>query len=265
MPEGHTVHRTAELFNDTFGGKKLRVISPQGRFSVGAAKLDGVEFISAWAVGKQMFLNFTKEQTLRIHLGIYGKWNFTGFKVEPPEPVGQVRVRFIAGKNLADLRGPTACDLISLSEALEIAEKLGPDPLNEDADGKQSERFVQNVLASSRSIGLLLMDQNIISGVGNVYRAELLFRAGIDPFQPGRTLQAETLRSIWLDAVKLMRVGVATGIMITRDELLDQHPVKGERYFAYKREGLPCRECGSSIQIALMASRKLYWCSTCQS
>lgn len=264
MPEGHTVHRTANQFNEVFGSKKLKVTSPQGRFSGGAKLLDGLELINAWAVGKQMFLDFESDQTLRIHLGIYGKWGFQTFEDDAPDPVGQVRVRFITGNRLADLRGPTACDIIARAEAVAIAKKFGPDPLNPDPDGKELERFVQKVASSERAIGLQLMDQAVLAGVGNVYRAELLFRAGINPYVPGSKLSVNVIETIWLDAVKLLKVGVKKGIMITRDELLTKNPVKADRYFVYKREGLPCRNCGTEISIALMATRKLYWCATCQ-
>ena len=264
MPEGHTVHRTSNLFNEAFEGKTLEVISPQGRFSNGAAALNGLIFEKAWAVGKQLFLNFETEETLRIHLGIYGKWTFGDFAITPPEPVGQVRVRFFADGRFADLRGPTACDLIELSQAVEIAAQLGPDPLNDDSASSERERFVSKAQSSSRAIGLLLMDQSVIAGVGNVYRAELLFRAGVNPYLQGNQVADEKLRAIWLDAVKLMKVGVKTGIMITRDELLNKLPKKDDRYFVYKREGLPCRVCNATVSIALMATRKLYWCQECQ-
>ncbi len=264
MPEGHTVHRTANHFNEVFGGKVLEVISPQGRFSAGAAQIDGLKLIEAWAVGKQMFLNFENDLTLRIHLGIYGKWNFAKFKEVVPEPVGQVRVRFIVGNQFADLRGPTACDLITTQEALVLAKQLGPDPLNPDSDSSQESRFVQKITTSKRAIGLLLMDQSVVAGIGNVYRAELLFRARLDPYALGSMFPESVIRGIWHDAETLMKVGVATGIMITRDELLDALPAKVDRYFVYKREGLPCRVCGTEVSIALMASRKLYWCTKCQ-
>jgi formamidopyrimidine-DNA glycosylase len=61
-----------------------------------------------------------------------------------------------------------------------------------------------------------------------------------------------------------MKIGVATGFMITRDELAKRNPEKSERNFVYKREGLPCRNCGTNISIEIMAARKLYWCVGCQ-
>jgi formamidopyrimidine-DNA glycosylase len=77
-------------------------------------------------------------------------------------------------------------------------------------------------------------------------------------------LTTDELDALWLDAVKLMRVGVRTGFMITRDELFTRRPSKADRNFVYKREGLPCRVCGTNITIEIMATRKLYWCVNCQ-
>lgn len=264
MPEGHTVHRTANEFNRLFAGAPLKVISPQGRFTDEAKLVSGEKLLKAQAIGKQLFLNFENSLTIRIHLGIYGKWLMKQQSGELPEPFGQVRARFIGVNNFADLRGPTACEVLTKSEVTKIKKRLGPDPLNPNLKNLQSERFLAAVQKSRSSIGLQLMNQETISGIGNVYRAEILFRAGISPHRPGNSLSESELNAIWLDSVDLMKVGVRTGFMITRDELRAKKPKKAERNFVYKREGLPCRICGTNISIELMATRKLYWCVTCQ-
>jgi endonuclease-8 len=265
MPEGHTVHRSAGLFAKRFAGYPLQIASPQGRFSAGAKLISGRELVAAEAFGKQLFLHFDNDLQLRIHLGIYGKWGFVDLADrEVPEPVGQVRARFQNGAWLADLRGPTACEVITETDADLVLARLGPDPLRPDPDGSEGLRFIDRVRASRTSIGQLLMNQAVIAGVGNVYRAELLFRAGINPHTSGSAVTAEQLSAIWLDAVMLMRVGVKTGIMITRDEFLTKKPKIVDRYFVYKREALPCRVCAGQIRLEIMATRKLYWCPSCQ-
>jgi endonuclease-8 len=267
MPEGHTVHRTANEFNDHFGGNPLTVDSPQGRFTESAKLVSGRELVSARAIGKQMFLLFDNDLTLRIHLGIYGKWNYhqrANADSTFPEPVGQVRARFSNSQAAADLRGPTVCEVITKDEVLRVENRLGPDPLNPNPKNREAERFIECVLKSKTSIGLQLMNQDVIAGIGNVYRAELLFRAGISPHVPGNNVSRDQLQAIWDDSVKLLKVGVATGVMITRDELFKKRPKKADRYFTYKREGLPCRICGTNISIEILSTRKLYWCSSCQ-
>ncbi len=264
MPEGHTVHRTATQFNELFAGEPITVESPQGRFAAGAKSVSGQTLVNARAIGKQMFLEFNNDLTLRIHLGIYGKWSFTSHSGELPEATGQVRARFSNPHALADLRGPTVCEVINRHEVAAVEQRLGPDPLNPNPRGKELERFIQRVSKSKTPIGLALMNQDVISGIGNVYRAEILFRAGISPHTAGSALSVEQLTQLWNDSVKLLRVGVKTGFMITRDELFTKGPSKEDRNFVYKREGLPCRNCGTNISLEIMAARKLYWCVSCQ-
>jgi endonuclease-8 len=258
MPEGHTVHRTANHFNKKFAKAEVSVTSPQGRFS-DSALIDGTKLLSAKAIGKQLFL-FFEPAILRIHLGIYGKWQFSEFD-ELPEPKGQVRARFISGTQLADLRGPTACDLLSIEQYQQVLNRLGPDPLDQSAD---KQRFLDKVAKSSVAIGQLLMDQSVISGIGNVYRAEFLFRANLNPHTPGKSVPTEVVAAIWDDAANLMPLGVKTGYMLTREGFLTAKTKKVDRYYVYKREGLPCRECGNPISIEMMATRKLYFCNGCQ-
>ena len=274
MPEGHTVHRSANDFNRLFSGQALMVSSPQGRFNQGAALVSGQVLVQATAVGKQLFLRFANAQTIRIHLGIYGKWQWREFEsinqgshqiqASDIPVVGEVRARFANNLALADLRGPTVCEVLSPAEVDAVLKRLGPDPINPDPRGIEQQRFVQKVLGSKSTIGQLLMNQAVVSGIGNVYRAELLFRAGINPYTPANQLTVEQIEGLWQDAVKLLKVGVKTGFMITRDELTKKRPTKAERNFVYKREGLPCRICSQEISLAIMATRKLYWCASCQ-
>lgn len=265
MPEGHTVHRTANQFNRLFAGQKVQVVSPQGRFAAGAKLISNTKLLKARAIGKQLFLDFENGYCLRIHLGIYGKWNFETISGESiPAPIGEVRARFLVANQLADLRGPTVCEVLVDHEVQVVEQRLGPDPLHADPKGVLLERFVAKVNKFKTPIGLLLMNQSVISGVGNVYRAELLFRAGINPHTPGKDLSPEQIRAIWHDAVDLLKFGVKTGFMITRDELRSKKPDKDERNYIYKRNGLPCRNCGTEISIEIMGGRKLYWCVNCQ-
>jgi endonuclease-8 len=262
MPEGHSVHRTAKQFQKLFVGQSTDVTSPQGRFS-DAEIISGQKLVKSEAWGKQLLLHF-ETAAVRVHLGIYGKWGFKHFEEVPPEPYGAVRARFVANQEVVDLRGPTACEITPFSEIPALFERLGPDPLRPDPKNQSQERFVRKVLSRKVSIGQLLMDQSVLAGVGNVYRAELLFRAGVNPYTPGNQLTEQTVAGIWTDVVDLMPLGVKTGLMLTRDGYLKGRPKKDDRYNVYKREGLPCHHCGQSISIALLQARKLYWCGKCQ-
>ncbi len=189
MPEGHTVHRLARAFNAQFAGGRVAASSPQGRFAEGAAALDGRILLSAEAQGKQMFLAFSDDLWLRVHLGLYGMWRFAGAGLQgigrrvrrgdaeagfPPAPSDSVRLRLLAPAHVADLSGPTACVLASPGEKMAAMARLGEDPLRSDADPW---RAYAKLHASRTALALLLMRQDIVAGIGNIYRAELLFRA----------------------------------------------------------------------------------------
>ncbi|QEO09691.1 Fpg/Nei family DNA glycosylase [Protaetiibacter larvae] len=318
MPEGHSVHRIARQFAANFAGAPVAVSSPQGRFASGAAQLDGHEIVQAKAVGKQMFLEFDHGLWLRVHLGMYGAWDFAGDitvddtlasakgrigqtnqrgtvvgahedspwsigaprrtrlrmaeseKLEPeleswpPEPVGAVRVRLLTATACADLRGPTACEVQTIEEVDRTIARLGPDPLVDDLV-EAEERFTAVVRRKPTPIALLLMDQSVVSGIGNVYRAELLFRARLDPFRPGREVPEEVVRGLWRDWVHLLRIGVETGQMLTMDDLDPEAyrralASRDDRHWVYHRTGEPCRVCGTGIAMAELGGRKLYWC-----
>ncbi len=267
MPEGHTIHRLAAEHTARFGGRPVRVSSPQGRFADAAALLDGQELACAQAHGKHLFLSFPAERIVHIHLGLYGTVTFG----EPPVPAprGAVRMRLTSQDAFADLRGPTACELLDPAAATAIMARLGPDPLRADAD---PERAWQRVRASSTPIGALLMDQAVLSGVGNVYRAEVLFRAGIAPDRPGVKLSREEWAGIWADLVALMRVGVASGRIDTvrpehtpeamgRPPRQDDH---GGEVYVYRRAGMACHVCGGPVASETMRARNLFWCPACQ-
>jgi len=318
MPEGHSVHRIARQFERHFEHTPVAVTSPQGRFAAGAAQLDGHEIVRSEAVGKQMFLEFDHGLWLRVHLGIYGAWDFAGDitvdattasangrmgqtnmrgtdlaahedslssmgaprltrlrmseqeKLEddiesfPPGPIGAVRVRLLTDRAVADLRGPTACEVQTPEQVDATIAKLGPDPLVGDpAVGE--ERFVSAVRKKPTPIALLLMDQAVVSGIGNVYRAEMLFRARQNPFTPGKEVREEVVRELWRDWVKLLNIGVDTGQMLTMDDLSADDYQKAlasraDRHWVYHRTGEPCRVCGTPILMQELGGRKLYWC-----
>lgn len=290
MPEGHTVHRLATAFADLFEGRVLRVTSPQGRFDAGAGLLDGTYLVDAEAHGKQLFLGFAPEagteaeRWLRVHLGIYGSWSFaTDGTVEVPHAIGaprrrreeepgdrwapspreSVRVRLRSDHAVADLTGPTACEVITPPEKTAVHARLGPDPLRPDAD---PDLFVAAVRSRRRAVGELLMDQSVIAGIGNIYRAEVLFRASLHPRREGRRVSEARLRAVWTDAVVLLRDGVDTGIIST---VREAHRGSGgdpesDRWYVYHRTGRPCLVCAAPVTEAEMAGRRLFWCPRCQ-
>ncbi len=271
MPEGHTIHRLAQDCHERFGGRPVRAASPQGKFSDGAALLDGQVMSDADAHGKHLFLGFEGTGWIHVHLGLYGKFTFGAGPA--PAPVGQVRLRLVGdgrGDGVhADLRGPTRCELITGAEKKAVEDRLGPDPLREDADPDSAWARISR---SRTTVAALLMDQKIVAGVGNVYRAEVLFRHGIDPYRAGRDLLRAEWDAVWADLVELMREGVRNNRIDTvrsqhtpeamgRPPRVDDH---GGEVYVYRRAGRECLVCGEEIRTAGLAARNLFWCPTCQ-
>jgi endonuclease-8 len=264
MPEGHTLHRLARLHQRRYGRAPVRVGSPQGRFTDGAAQVDGRVFRRASAWGKHLFHHYDGGRVVHVHLGLYG--TFGEFSTaDIPDPVGQVRMRIIGAEYGTDLRGPTVCEVIAEAEIADVVAKLGPDPLRADADPGLA---YQRISRSRRPIAALLMDQSVLAGVGNVYRSELLYRHRIDPMRPGVTITAEEFDAMWRDLVALMKVGVRRGkIVVVRPE--DDHgaPSYGPgrpRTYVYRRAGEACRICGTEVRTTVLEGRNLFWCPSCQ-
>lgn len=267
MPEGHTIHRLAADHEDRFGGRPVRASSPQGKFSDSAALVDGQVLESAQAHGKHLFLGFGDLGWIHVHLGLIGKFGF-GDGPAPPA-TDTVRLRLANSDHYADLRGPAACALITDPEKQAIHDRLGPDPLRPADDPG---RVWQRISRSRVGVAALLLDQKVIAGVGNVYRAEVLFRHGVDPFRPGTALTRPLWDAMWADLAELMREGVRTNRIDTvrpehtpeamgRPPRQDDH---GGEVYVYRRTGMPCLVCGTPVRTQVLAARNLFWCPTCQ-
>ncbi|MDK4258804.1 Fpg/Nei family DNA glycosylase [Corynebacterium propinquum] len=278
MPEGHVIHRLADEFTRIFGTQRLHITSPQGRFATEAELVDGSRLERAEAFGKHLFLHFdaaSDEHIIYIHLGLIGHLRF-----EDREKVwGQIRVRIETldddgssedATNLAaNLRGPQWCRLITDEEYAIAVGKIGEDPIRDDANPRQVWAKVQR---SKRSIGSLLMDQKLFAGVGNIYRAEVLFRHQQSPFTPGNAIDRSVFFAMWEDLVALMRQGVVDGeINTVRDEHTPEvmhRPARDDEHggevYVYRRAGDDCYVCGSDIAMKAYEGRNLFWCPTCQ-
>ncbi len=300
MPEGHTLHRLAGVLDRAFAGTVVRANSPQGRFVEGAARLDGRRCERAEAWGKHLFVTFEGDLILNVHLGLIGVFDvlpYAGGPGHEPPAVGAVRLRLVNDTHVADLRAMTVVDVVTPEKLDATVARLGPDPLRVGQSGNDPQRSLAKLARTDRPVAELLMDQSVIAGVGNVYRAEVLFRHRVAPMTPGRQVRPRTWLAMWEDLVALLPLGVAFGQIITLPEqeaaaraLLAQGQVtvdwqggaEGERgrgprrpayesvspfpreYAVYKRTGEPCLVCGSRVRASLLAGRTLYWCGRCQ-
>jgi endonuclease-8 len=293
MPEGNEIHRWAERHEAAFAGKPVRVDGPQGRF-VDSDVLDGRKLIRVMAVGKHLGYDFGKDRILHIHLGLQG--DFTEGSGPLPEVRGALRLRLwnaqrvklpaVPGESKrhswyssddgtghlqpdqiawVELRGPMDCSVYTQATWDALRERLGPDPLNGDKPG----RAFAKIAKSKKPIGQLLMEQDVIAGIGNIYRAELLYRACLSPFTPGRDVPPATLEKIWKDAGPLMRAGMVDRRIVTtlRKDRLGKAAMTDadDAHYVYRRHGKDCRICGTAVKkMEGFAGRNLFWCPICQ-
>ena len=294
MPEGNEIHRWAERHAAAFAGKPVRVDGPQGRFT-DSDVLDGRKLLRVMAVGKHLGYDFGKDRILHVHLGLQG--DFTEGSGALPEVKGALRLRMWNAKAVrrakvpgesrrhawysdddgtgnieasqvawVELRGPMDCTVYTNDRWETLLERLGPDPLNGDAPDKALARIAK----SKKSIAALLMEQDVMAGVGNIYRAELLFRARQSPFALGREVAPAVVKAMWKDAIPLMKAGMVDRRIVTtrakdRPTSRAGSPLKEEVHYVYRRQGKPCFVCGAKVlKQENFVGRNLYWCPVCQ-
>jgi endonuclease VIII len=238
-------------------GSRLSVTSPQGRFTDGAAVLDGLRCTGIEAYGKHLLYAFDNKQWLHIHLGLYGR--FRTAKLPAKDPRGAVRIRMISATHVVDINGPNTCELLDSPDVTALIHRIGPDVLRDDAD---PERAYARISKSRTAVGQLLMDQSVIAGIGNIYRSEILWRQGVHPRVPGRAIARDTFQLIWDDAVRLLKIGVKANTIITVDGVTKSRSKYGERVNIFGKAD--CPTCHQPIDKFELAARRVYACVRCQ-
>lgn len=266
MPEGHTIHRIAKDHAPLLVGQPVSVTSPQGRFDTDAMLVDGVVLQRIEPYGKHIFYWWANGLVGHVHLGLFGKFRVSRGP-DIPAVVGQVRMRMATELGTIDLAGPTECSIGSADDRDAIIARLGPDPLRRDAKPADA---IARLRKSAQPIGSLLLDQKVLAGVGNVYRAEALFVNGIHPARPGRDCSEDELRALWLTISSMLKQGVKDNRIITidRKELAvssSQRPGRarrGDTTYVYHRD--ICLRCGIPVQTIDLGGRACYFCPVCQ-
>ena len=244
MPEGDTVHRVARRLQ-ILVGETIEVETPHPRAQVEhiAERLNGRRLESVEAVGKNLVLRFEGGAVLRSHLRMSGRWSV--------RPRGEAR----AGRPWLVLRGERAEGVLWNGPVLELhtraLRRLGPDILARPPD-------VDAMLAriartdDARRLGEALLDQAHVSGIGNMWMAEALWRARLSPWRRLRDVPEGERRRALETAATLMRASVDAG--------------REPRKQIYGRAGRPCARCGTAIKAWGQGdqNRTAYWCPACQ-
>jgi endonuclease VIII len=257
MPEGHTIHRAARDQSKVLAGQTLQVSSPQGRFEAGAAAINGRVCTAIDAYGKHLIYRFDNDQSLHIHLGLFG--TFRTAKCPAPKPRGAVRVRMVSATHVVDINGPNTCEVLDSASLARVIGRIGPDVLRQDAD---PELVWTRISKSRSSIGQLLMDQSVIAGIGNIYRSEILWRQKVHPLTPGQHVCRASFERLWADAVRLLAIGVKHNAIITVDGGRASKLRYGERVNIFNKTRCPI--CVSEINIFEIAGRRAFACEMCQ-
>lgn len=217
MVEGDGCHRVAAEHRRSLVGRKFVVKSPNGRCKAGAKAImnAGGILLRIEVHGKNLFYFFGKPKeanavVLHIHFGMAGA--FATYMKDAPETTANTRLMFESTdrepKIVAHLSAMTVEHGTVAKMYTPFTEKLGPDPLREDADPM---RFVEKCSIAKKPIGVVLMDQSFMAGVGNIYRSETLYEAGIHPSQMANTMTKNELLKLWTCIVKQMQAGFKTG------------------------------------------------------
>jgi endonuclease VIII len=273
VPEGDTLHRTAAVLGGILVGRT--VTTARGRF--GGAPLErlaGSDIRSVEARGKHLLIATSNGLTCHTHLGMHGSWH----RYRPGErwnrsPGRAVAVIEVDGAVVVCFDAPIVELLDSRAVRLHpVLGRLGPDLLAADADLAEALRRLRAPGRIHLAVGDALLDQGAQSGIGNVYRSEVCFVEGVDPFAPVESLSDETLARLLRAAHRLLAANVGNASRATTPDMLGGPPgtdgrrTRGGNHWVYGRTGRPCRKCGSLIRSRTGGplARRAYWCPTCQ-
>jgi len=241
VPEGDSLHRAARALQ-VLAGQVVEVETPHPRAATKriAERLDGLRLESVEAVGKNLLLHFEGGRVLRSHLRMSGRWRV--------EPRGTAR----RGLPWLVLRGDVHEAVLWNGPILELRtpERLGPDILAEPPAYEEMLERLRSVLPT-REVGDALLDQRVVAGIGNVWKAESLWEERVSPWRPLVEVADEELLAVLAAAHRLMAASVEGARSLRH---------------VYRRAGRPCRRCGGTIRSYPQgeAARIAYWCPGCQ-
>lgn len=259
MPEGDTIHYAANRIRPVLEGHVPdELLTPHPRFGKDRwpEKLAGQAVTKVHAHGKHLFLRFESGMTIHSHLRMSGSWRVLDSGGSwPRSPRAAWLVLRRGGREVVQFNGPVL-DLLTSGRARmdpRIA-RLGPDILAEVFD---AQRFLRRLREDdpTRPIGDAVLDQRTIAGIGNLWKAEGCFEAGIDPWRPtGKVTDAEALAIVEACRPRMQR------------SAQDGNQTRFKRI--YGKTGLPCPRCGPASRIKTRGqwddNRSTFWCPACQ-
>ena len=268
MPEGQVSHRNAIRFTAALVGRELvRVEAPEARLAGQRLpeRLAGERVAAAEAVGKHHLLRFESGRVLHSHLMMSGVWRLAPAIRHPSR--GGLFLALWTERHVASLYRCPRVRLLEPGEPLPRALlATGPDLLGAGVDPGAASGTALGRLEPSRQIGDALLDQRVVSGIGNVYKSETCFLTGIDPWRTVGTLTPDEAAALGATAARLLADGVRDAGAIRTYRPPGAPAWSRERTWVYGRRGKPCHRCGTRVRSRGQgdANRTTYWCPNCQ-
>ena len=254
MPEGDTIFRTAETLRRWLGGREITAATARVA-GFPALRLVGQRVERVEARGKHLLIGLDSGQTLHTHLRMSGSWHVypTGQRWRRPE--SQARLVIEAGDRVAVCFNAPTVELLQprAEGAHPSLGRLGPDVLSDPIDLEEVRRRART-RPPDMALGELLLDQQIVSGIGNIWRCEALFLQHRNPWTERQKLTDDDLDALVLAAAQLMRTSV-------------HGPAHATPHWVYRRAGRPCRRCGTLVEARKQGHdrpRTAYFCPSCQ-
>ena len=274
MPEGDAIFRAARNMHRVLAGHAVT------RFETAYAHLDRVNVDApivgrtierVESAGKHHLIVFSGNLILRTHMRMNGSWHLYRHGERWWRGPQSMRVRVDTADWVAVAFNVPVAEFVTPKElaTTDPVARLGPDLLGREFDRDEAVRRL--VASAHQPIALSLLDQRLVAGIGNIYKSETLFLAGVNPFTPAGSIPKDVLEKLLDIARGLLQDNVVEGTsprIQTYRNLRMTNPASNhdESLWVYGRAGKPCRKCGTPIQMKKMGleARSTYWCSTCQ-
>lgn len=262
MPEGDTIHRSARTLRDAIVGKVI------GRFAssrILSKNLRGKRVVAVEAHGKHLLIRLDDRRAIQAHMGMTGSVHLyrPGERWRRPEGMARMVIE-LADSVAAPIElvvvafsVPTLRLIVAVAETPREIAHLGPDVLSPDLDADEAVRRLR--ARPDLPLGVAIMDQSALAGVGNIYKSETLFTVGVDPFAPVAAFTDDTLHKIVDRARRLMMSNLRGNSRTTTRAV-------AQRYYVYRRKDRPCSRCAAAIDMRRQGpqSRSTYFCPRCQ-
>lgn len=265
MPEGDTIFRTAEVLRAALVGRRITAARAQPQPGLrrvpDLSRVIGGTVVSVEARGKHLLIGFDNGLTMRSHLRMTGSWH----RYRPGEPwrrpVRQASAILETAESVAIAFNTPVVELLTDADLRRSPPltALGPDLLSRSFDAGEALRRLRE--RSREELGNALLDQRAVAGIGNVYKSEVAFLEGLDPWALVGSFEDDALMGVLRTARRLLQANTRGGARVTTES-----PARGQGLWVYGRAGRPCRRCGTTIQVRRQGklARLTFWCPRCQ-